>query len=174
MRSPVPSGQSEAFTGPGLSEKPVNKEMDPKGSQWFPKVPLPPQLMVNFAGEVLVLLRGLALDNMSTPAIPLGAITHQGWQAQEKPPTALYKCPVLGNRVKSVGTLGISDLLASRIQAGDLSEIGRANMDIPARRHQCVHQSCPSCGFPAQALETKGESVGIAPRRRAGQEEPRA
>lgn len=112
MRSPVPSGQSKAFTGPGLSEKPVNKEMDPKGSQWFPKVPLPPQLMVNFAGEVLVLLRGLALDNMSTPAIPLGAITHQGWQAQEKPPTALYKCPVLGNRVKSVGTLEISDLLA--------------------------------------------------------------
>lgn len=75
----MPSGQSEAFPGPGLSEKPINKEMDPKGCQRFPKVPLPPQLMVNFAGEVLVLLRGLALDNMSTPAIPLGAIDALGF-----------------------------------------------------------------------------------------------
>ena len=93
----MPSGQSLAFTRSGLSEKPVNKEMDPKGSQLFPKAPLPPQLMVNFAGEVLVLLRGLALNNISTPAIPLGAISHRGWQAQAKPPTALYKCPVLGS-----------------------------------------------------------------------------
>lgn len=37
MGPSMPSGQREAFTGPGLSEKPTNKEMYPKGPQRFPK-----------------------------------------------------------------------------------------------------------------------------------------
>lgn len=50
----VPSGQSEMFSVPSLSERPVDKDVDPKGTQ---RLPLPPaaQLLISFADEILVL-----------------------------------------------------------------------------------------------------------------------
>lgn len=102
----MPSGQSEAFTGPGLSEKPVNKEMDPKGSQRFPKVPLPPQLMVNFAGEVLVVLRGLALNNMSTPAIPSGCHYPPGLAGSGETSNSPLQMPCFGKPSQISGNPG--------------------------------------------------------------------
>lgn len=99
----MPSGKSEPFTEPGLSEKPMNKEMDPKESQWFPKVPLPAQLMGIFAGEVLVVL---ALNNRSTAAISSGCHYPLELAGSGKASTSPSQMPCFGKPSQTSGNPG--------------------------------------------------------------------